>query len=105
MKSTSLKSKEIIQISKTRLSFKERFANPHEVLNMMSDYIRDGDVANITDLISAYISNSPQYANQEQFAQAIGTTRQTLHRMLCNEAVSMKVFFAAIEQIYDDANE
>jgi hypothetical protein len=48
--------------------------------------------------------NRPKYNNQDEFAEAIGTTRQTLHRMLShNEAVSMKVFFGAIERIHSDA--
>ena len=65
-----------------------------------------GDVASITDLISSYMANSEKYKNQEQFAEAIGTTRQTLHRMLSHsDTVSIKVFFNAVEQIYRDASE
>lgn len=70
----------------------------------MAQYLKDGDVASITDLIASYISNSPKYKNQEQFATAIGTTRQTLHRMLSHsDTVSIKVFFRAIEQIHSDS--
>ena len=106
MGSTVLKSKENFQVDKKRMALKERFGNPNEILTMMADYMKDGDVASITDLISSYISNSPKYDNQDQFAAAIGTTRQTLHRMLShNDAVSMKVFFAAIERIHNDATE
>lgn len=106
MGSTALKSKEIFKINSKRMALKERFGNPNEVLNMMSGYIKAGDVASLTDLISSYISNSSKYDNQEEFAEAIGTTRQTLHRMLShNDAVSMKVFFAAIERIHSDATE
>lgn len=103
--SNALKLKEKPQIDKKRMALKERFANPEEVMLMMADYMKDGDVASITDLISAYISNSKRYPNQDEFAKAIGTTRQTLHRMLShNENVSMKVFFNAIEKIHEDAN-
>lgn len=106
MSSTALKSKESFEVSNRRMALKERFGNPNEVLDMMSGYIKDGDVASITDLISSYISNSAKYENQSEFAEAIGTTRQTLHRMLShNDTVSMKVFFAAIEQIHSDATE
>lgn len=91
-------------LDQKRLSLNQQFANPNQVLNMMADYMKDGDVASITDLISAYITNSEKYKNQDQFADAIGTTRQTLHRMLSHEdTVSIKVFFGAIEQIHQDA--
>ena len=104
MGTAALKSKGKFNINGKRLALKERFGNANEVLNMMADYIKEGDVASLTDLISSYISNSLKYDNQEEFATAIGTTRQTLHRMLShNEAVSMKVFFAAIERIHSDA--
>ncbi len=92
-------------LEKRRLSLKEKFGEAEYVLEQMSKYLREGDVASITDLISAYISNSAKYKNQEEFAEAIGTTRQTLHRMLSHsDAVSMRVFFGAVEQIYKDAN-
>lgn len=75
-------------------------------MNMMSDYLKEGDVASITDLISSYISNSLKYKNQDEFASAIGTTRQTLHRMLSHsDSVSIKVFFNAIERIHSDIAE
>lgn len=86
-----------------RASLKEKLGQPQFVLEQMAEYMKDGDVASVTDLISSYISNSPKYSNQDQFASAIGTTRQTLHRMLShNDAVSIKVFFNAIEQIHAD---
>ncbi len=89
-----------------RMSLKEKFADPGQVMEMMAGYMKEGDVASITDLISAYISNSHKYNNQDEFAEAIGTTRQTLHRMLShNGNVSMKVFFGAIERIHSDATE
>jgi hypothetical protein len=88
------------------MSLKERFGNPEQVLEMMADYMKDGDVASITDLISSYVSNSHKYKNQDEFAEAIGTTRQTLHRMLSHsDTVSMKVFFGALERIHSDATE
>lgn len=86
-----------------RAGLKEKLGQPEFVMEQMSQYMKDGDVASITDLIASYISNSPKYKNQEQFAEAIGTTRQTLHRMLSHsDAVSLKVFFNAIEQIHSD---
>lgn len=89
---------------KRRSGLKERFGQPQFVLEQMSSYVKDGDVASLTDLIAAYIANSPKYKNQDQFAEAIGTTRQTLHRMLSHsDTVSLKVFFNAIEQIHADA--
>ena len=104
MSSTALKVK--TSLEHKRMSLKEKFGNPEQVMGMMADYMKDGDVASITDLISSYISNSPKYKNQDEFAEAIGTTRQTLHRMLSHsEAVSIKVFFGAIERIYSDATE
>lgn len=91
-------------LEKKRLSLNQKFGNPTEVLNMMADYIKDGDIASITDLISAYVANSSKYKNQDQFAEAIGTTRQTLHRMFSHEdTVSLKIFFGAIEQIHNDS--
>ncbi len=90
---------------KRRLSLREKLGTPEFILEQMADYIRDGDVASITDLISSYISNSSKYKSQEQFAEAIGTTRQTLHRMLSHsDSVSLKVFFNAIERIWEDSN-
>jgi DNA-binding phage protein len=90
--------------NKRRLSLKEQLGTPEFVLEQMADYMREGDVASITDLISSYISNSPKYKSQEQFAEAIGTTRQTLHRMLSHsDSVSLKVFFNAVERIWEDA--
>lgn len=89
---------------KRRAGIKEKLGQPQFVLEQMAQYLKDGDVASITDLIASYISNSPKYKNQEQFATAIGTTRQTLHRMLSHsDTVSIKVFFRAIEQIHSDS--
>lgn len=64
-----------------RMGIKESFGNPEFILEQLSSSIRDGDFDSSTDLISAYISNSKKYNNQDDFAMAIGTTRQTLHRM------------------------
>ncbi len=87
-----------------RLSLKQKFGQPQYFLEQMAEYMKDGDVASVTDLIASYISNSAKYENQEQFAKAIGTTRQTLHRMLShNDNVSIKIFFNAIEQIHQDS--
>ncbi len=93
-------------LEKRRLSLKEKFAQPQYVLEQMASFLKEGDVASITDLISAYVSNSEKYKNQEEFAEAIGTTRQTLHRMFSHsDAVSIKVFFGAVGRIYEDANQ
>ncbi len=85
-----------------RQSLKEKLGNPKFVLEQISQYVVDGDFASITDLISAYVSHCPKYANQEEFADAIGTTRQTLHRMFAHENVSLTVFFNALERIHQD---
>ncbi len=91
-------------LEQKRKSLNEQFGDANSVINMMADYMKDGDVASITDLVSAYLSHSPKYKNRDEFAAAIGTTRQTLHRMLSHEdTVSLKVFFSAIEQIHADA--
>ena len=92
-------------LQQKRKSLHEQFGDANAIINMMADYMKDGDVASITDLISAYLSHSPKYKNRDEFAVAIGTTRQTLYRMLSHEdTVSLKVFFNAIEQIHADAN-
>lgn len=85
-----------------RMSLKEKFGNPKYVLDQISQYVKDGDFASMTDLISAYVSNA--YKSQEDFAEAIGTTRQTLHRMFAHENVSLSIFFNALEKIHKDAN-
>ncbi len=83
---------------------KAKFGDPKYILESMADFLLDGDVASITDLIAAYVSNSKKYKTQESFAETIGTTRQTLHRMLAhNENVGIQVFFSAIEQIHKDS--
>ena len=104
MNTTAMKLKNEKSNAETRrVGLKEKLGQPEFVMEQMSQYMKEGDVASITDLISSYISNSPKYKNQEQFAEAIGTTRQTLHRMLSHsDAVSLKVFFNAIEQIHGD---
>lgn len=97
---------EKINSEKRRAGLKEKLGQPQFILEQMAEYMKEGDVASITDLIASYIANSPQYKNQEQFATAIGTTRQTLHRMLSHsDTVSIKVFFRAIEQIHADAEK
>lgn len=105
MATTAIKLKEEkSSVEKRRSGLKERFGQPQFILEQMSAYMKDGDVASITDLIASYIANSPKYKNQDQFAEAIGTTRQTLHRMLSHsDTVSLKVFFNSIEQIHEDA--
>jgi DNA-binding phage protein len=105
MGQSALKNKADSKLEQKRMSLNEKFSNPEEVLVMMSEFLKEGDIASLTDLISAYIKNSHKYSSQEEFATAIGTTRQTLHRMLSHaDNVSIKVFFNAVERIYDDAN-
>lgn len=89
-----------------RLAAREQLAQPQIIVEEMVSFMRDGDVSSITDLIGAYVSLSPKYKSQEQFAEAIGTTRQTFHRMIAHsDTVSMRVFFRAVEQIHEDARE
>lgn len=92
-------------VSAKRMSIKEKFTDPQFIIDEISNYVKEGDISASTDLISAYISNSPKYSNQEEFAVAIGTTRQTLHRMFAHENVNLNIFFKAIERIHQDANE
>jgi len=92
------------QLENKRIGIKEKFRNPQFILDEISQYVKEGDIAASTDLISAYISNSLKYKSQSDFAEAIGTTRQTLHRMFAHDNVNMNIFFRTIEQIYDDAN-
>jgi len=89
-------------VQKRRMGIKENFGNPEFIIEQLSVFLKEGDFSSSTDLIAAYISNSPKYKNQDEFAQAIGTTRQTLHRMFAHENVSLNVFFNAIEQVYED---
>lgn len=90
-------------LEQKRAGLKVKFGQPDYILEQMAQFLKDGDVASITDLIGAYIANSPKYKNQEEFAVAIGTTRQTLHRMLSHsEVVGVGVFFSAIERIHSD---
>ena len=93
------------QVEIKRMGIKEKFRNPQFIIDEIAQYVKEGDIAASTDLISAYISNSLKYKSQSEFAKAIGTTRQTLHRMFAHDNVNLKVFFKAIERIYDDANE
>jgi hypothetical protein len=102
MSSTALK-KKLTPAEQKRMSLKAQLGQPNFVLEQMAGYMKDGDVSSITDLIASYVQNSPKYNSQDEFAEAIGTTRQTLHRMFShNDKVSMKVFFGAIEQIFED---
>lgn len=95
--------KQKASLESKRKGLKEKFADPLYIMNLMGDFMKEGDVASITDLISAYITNSPKYKNQDEFAAAIGTTRQTLHRMLSHsDSVSIRVFFGAIERVFSD---
>ena len=93
------------RISTKRLAIKEKFSSPKFIYGELMKLFSEGDLASTTDLISAYISNSHKYKNQGEFADAIGTNRQTLYRMLSNENVSMNLYFKAIERIHDDQED
>lgn len=101
---TNVENSKSSRMSKKRKSLQEKFSDPQYIIDEISNYVREGDIAACTDLLSAYIANSPKYKNQEQFAEAIGTTRQTLHRMFAHENVSLNIFFKAVERIFKDAN-
>ena len=81
------------------------YSDPKKMHKLICQFVKDGEISEVTGIISAYISDSPKYSGMEEFAQAIGTTRQTLYRMLANQNVSMNLFFKAVERIFDDANE
>lgn len=88
---------------KRKPDVKSKLGQAKFVVKQMSQFMKDGDVTAITDLIASYIANSPKYKTQESFAEIIGTSGQVLHRMLSHDdAVPMKVFFNAIEQIHSD---
>jgi hypothetical protein len=70
--------------------------NPKFILDTIANYIQEGDISTSTDLISAYITD------REDFAVAIGTTVESLHRMLAHDGESLNVFFKAIEKIHQD---
>lgn len=80
------------------------FGNPKEALKILSKWVSDGDISSATDLLSAYVINSPMYkGNKKKFARAIGTTKNKLKKVLHhNKKSSMCVFFKAIEQIQKD---
>ncbi|MBI2519306.1 MAG: hypothetical protein HYV97_02765 [Bdellovibrio sp.] len=85
-----------------KMGLKEKFGHPDFILEQISECVKDGDFASITDFISSYVSNSPKYKSQDEFAEAIGTTRQTLHRMFAHENVSLNILFNALEKIHAD---
>ncbi|MBI2519319.1 MAG: hypothetical protein HYV97_02830 [Bdellovibrio sp.] len=88
-----------------KMGLKEKFGHPDFILEQISQCVKDGDFASITDFISSYVSNSPKYKSQDEFAEAIGTTRQTLHRMFAHENVSLNILFNALEKIHADQEE
>lgn len=92
------------QIDK-RSTHERDYANPKKMYKVICEHVKNGDIAEVTGVISVYIQYSPIYSGMEEFAEAIGTTRQTLYRMLANQNVSMNLFFRAVERIFDDANE
>lgn len=102
---SAVKKQSVDAYENKRMSLKEKFASPQYIIEQISQYVKDGDFDSMTDLISAYITNSPKYRNQEEFAEAIGTTRQTLHRMFAHESVSLNIFFNALNKIHEDANK
>jgi hypothetical protein len=70
--------------------------NPKFILDTIANYLQEGDISASTDLISAYITD------REEFAAAIGTTVESLHRMLAHDGEGLNVFFKAIEKIYEE---
>ncbi len=87
-----------------RKSMLEKFGDPEYAYNSLIQNLRDGEFHSMTDTITSYIANNPKYKSQDDFAEAIGTSRQTLHRMFGHGNVSLNVFFDAMERIYDDAH-
>lgn len=98
-------SKELTSAEKKRMGMKENLGNPVFVYEQILQLFKEGDLSSTTDFISAYVANSHKYKNQDAFAEAIGSNRQTLHRMFANENVSMNLYFKAIEQIFDDSQD
>ncbi len=105
MANTAVKQKIGENYQTKRLGLKEKFGRADFILEQISECVKDGDFSSITDFISAYISNSPKYKSQDQFAEAIGTTRQTLHRMFAHENVSLNILINALEKIHADLAE
>ena len=93
------------KIENKRIGINEQFGNPRFILDQMSEFLKEGDFSSSTDLLSAYVANSSKYTNQEAFAEAIGTTRQILHRMFAHENVSLNLFFKALEKVHEDVSE
>jgi hypothetical protein len=87
---------------KNKNKLQKELGNPKFIIEEISRFVKEGDIAASTDLICAYIAHSPNYTSLEEFAESIGTTRQTLYRLFAQENVSMLVFFKAIEKIYED---
>lgn len=102
MASTAIKQKTGDRFKSKKMGLKEKFGRADFILEQISKCVSDGDFTSMTDFISAYISNSPKYKSQDEFALAIGTTRQTLHRMFAHENVSLTVFFNSLERIRED---
>jgi len=82
-----------------QLDSKTKFANPAFILDSIAQLIKEGDFSSATDFISVYISKT---SSQEEFAKKIGTTRQTLHRFLCNENVTINILMSTLDQIHND---
>jgi len=91
-----------LEMQKNKSEINNKFSDPNFILQKLADFLKEGDFSSSTDLISAYIANSPKYKNQDEFAETIGTTRQTMHQMFAHENVSLNVFFSALEQIHKD---
>lgn len=98
------KSKKKHEMKKNKI--RKNFGNPQGALKMLGRWVSEGDISSATDLLSAYVINSPIYkGNQNKFAKAIGTTKNKLKKVLCHsKKSSMRVFFKAIEQIQEDIN-
>ena len=80
-------------------------SNPKHVLEQLSTCIKRGTIKDAMNHLESYITHSPKYTSKEKFANAIGSNRQTLYRMLSNENVSMNLFFDAVNQVFQDSKE
>ncbi|MCK6595818.1 MAG: helix-turn-helix domain-containing protein [Bacteriovoracaceae bacterium] len=89
-------------VDKKRMNALENFKNPQFIFDQIISAFQDGDFESSTDFIAAYVKNSPKYNTQDEFAEKIGTTRQTLSRMFAHENVSMNIYFECLRQIKED---
>jgi len=92
-------------VDRKRMNALENFKNPKFIFEQILSAFQEGDFESSTDFIAAYVKNSPKYKTQDEFAERIGTTRQTLSRMFAHENVSMNIYFECLRQIKEDIGE